>query len=129
MFFCRRSQLHGDAAVAHWPHQHGGGGGGAGVHTVLVLVPVGSLPVVGVHADVPRGAQRSPQDAQVATAFQRSPRHLRLPPTPGGEEEGGARESGHRRPLLCRPLSTQRPPPTACHRDQDGSGTNATFFK
>jgi len=108
--------LHCDAAVAHGPHEHGGGGGGVGVHAVLVLVPTGALPVAGVHADVPR-------------ALQRAPCHLRLPPTPGGEEAGGAREGGHGRPLLCRPLSPQRPPPAARHRGQDGSGALIALSK
>jgi hypothetical protein len=119
---CRRPQLHSDATVAHRPHEHGGGGGGAGVHAVLVLVPFGALPVAGVHANVPRGAQRAPQNAQAAAALQRAPRNLCLPPAPGGEEARGTREGGHGRPLLCRPLSPQRPPPAARHRGQDGSG-------
>lgn len=121
--------MHCDAAVAHGPHEHGGGGGGVGVHAVLVLVPTGALPVAGVHADVPRGAQRAPQNAQAAAALQRAPCHLRLPPTPGGEEAGGAREGGHGRPLLCRPLSPQRPPPAARHRGQDGSGALIALSK
>lgn len=128
-FDCFRwSQLHGDAAVAHGPHEHGGGGGGAGVHAVLVLVPAGALPVAGVHADVPGGAERAPQDAQAAAALERAPRHLRLPPAPGGEEARGEGEGGHGRPLLRRPLQAQRQAPAPGHRGQDGSRTSQKCF-
>lgn len=51
-------------AVENGAHEHASGGRGPGIHSVLVLVPAGSLPGPGLHADVSDRLERPAEDAQ-----------------------------------------------------------------
>ena len=53
---------------------------------IQVLVPAVAFPLARVHADVRRGAERRPEDAEHRVPVECEAVDVRLPPSHGGEE-------------------------------------------